>query len=66
MKDLSLSSNNTFIIEDSKTGLVSALGSGARVIAITTSLSREQIKNIDGNIFIAESYVDIGDYLQNC
>ena len=39
MDDLALTSDNTLIIEDSQTGLLSAVGSGAQVIGITTSLS---------------------------
>ena len=65
MNDMSLDPDNTLIIEDSKTGLISAVKSLARVIGITTSLSREQILEIDDGIYVAESYKDIGEYLQN-
>jgi beta-phosphoglucomutase-like phosphatase (HAD superfamily) len=65
MDDLSLDLNQTLIIEDSKTGLVSALGSGARVIGITTSLSKNKIKDIDSSIYVVGSYAEIGEYLQN-
>ena len=66
MKELSLDPNQTLIIEDSKTGLMSAVGSGARVVGITTSLSRDEIKDIDTRIHVVESYPEIGEYLQNC
>ena len=65
MNDMSLDPENTLIIEDSKTGLISAVKSLARVIGITTSLSREQILEIDDGIYVAESYKDVGEYLQN-
>jgi len=65
MNDMSLDKDNTLIIEDSKTGLISAVKSLARVIGITTSLSREQILEIDDGIYVAESYKDVGEYLQN-
>ena len=64
MESLSLSENETIIIEDSRTGLISAVKSNAHVIGITTSLSVSQIKQIDQKILIADSYNDISNYLK--
>ena len=63
MDCLSLNIYNTLIIEDSKTGLISAIKSGARVVGLTTSLQKNQIKEIDENIIVANSYVDIASFL---
>ena len=64
MESLSLDSNETIIIEDSKTGLLSGIKSGSKVIGITTSLTGSQIKNISNDIFIADSYNDISTYFK--
>ena len=66
MDDLKLTSDKTLIIEDSQTGLLSAVGSGAQVIGITTSLSKQDILNIDNSIHVVDTYQDIADYLENC
>ena len=65
MKSLSLHPNETIIIEDSKIGLISAVNSKAKVIGITTSLTDEEIKKIDKNILITNSYDDISIYFKN-
>ena len=65
MEDMSLSPDRTLIIEDSKTGLVSAVASKAKVIGITTSLSKQQINDIDPSIYTIDSYPELGEYLQN-
>ena len=62
MEDLSLDASQTLIFEDSKTGLLSASRSKATVIGLMTSLTSEQIKNIDNNILVATSYNDISKY----
>ena len=59
MKHLSLDISQTLIIEDSKTGLLSAVKSKANVIGITTSLTKDQIKDIDKNITVINSYHEI-------
>ena len=64
MDSLSLDVKETLIIEDSKTGLQSAIKSKAKVIGITTSLTDSQIKNIDRNIIVANSYSDISMLLK--
>ena len=64
MDSLSLDVKETLIIEDSKTGLQSAIKSKAKVIGITTSLTDSQIKNIDSNIIVANSYSDISMLLK--
>ena len=66
MDELKLTSDKTLIIEDSQTGLLSAVGSGAQVIGITTSLSKQDIFNIDNSIHVVDTYQDIADYLENC
>ena len=65
MNSLSLDVKETLIIEDSKTGLESAIKSKAKVVGITTSLTDNQIKNIDNNIIVAKSYSDIGMLLKS-
>ena len=65
MESLSLSSKDTVIIEDSKTGLLSALQSNATVLGITTSLTKSEMKKIDQNINVVSSYSDIKAYLEN-
>jgi beta-phosphoglucomutase-like phosphatase (HAD superfamily) len=65
MDSLSLSLDETLIIEDSKTGLLSAVRSNATVLGITTSLTKRTIKDIDKNIRIVRSYEDIKAYLEN-
>ena len=65
MDSLSLSLDETLIIEDSKTGLLSAVRSGARVLGITTSLTKSTMKDIDQSIRIVRSYEDIKAYLEN-
>ena len=65
MNDLLLNENNTLIIEDSKTGLLAAVKSGALVVGLTTSLQEFQIKEINENIVVANSYVDIANCLEN-
>ena len=59
MKHLSLDISQTLIIEDSKTGLLSAVKSKANVVGITTSLTKDQIKDIDKNITVVNSYHEI-------
>ena len=44
MDYLSLNAKNTLIIEDSNTGLTSAVKTGAKVIGITTTLNKEQMQ----------------------
>ena len=63
MNDLSLNENNTLIIEDSQTGLLAAVKSGATVVGLTTSLHENQIEEIDENIIVANSYIDVASFL---
>tara|TARA_B110000438_G_C15485243_1_gene509039 strand:+ start:42 stop:458 length:417 start_codon:yes stop_codon:yes gene_type:complete len=65
MDSLSLSLDETLIIEDSKTGLLSAVRSNATVLGLTTSLTKSAIKDIDKSIRIVHSYEDIKAYLEN-
>ncbi len=65
MNELNLNTKNTLIIEDSKTGLVSAVKTKAKVFGITTSLSAEQIKAVHKKIIIVNSYDHIKEKLKN-
>ena len=56
MKKLKLKPNNTMIIEDSKTGLLSALKTKSKVVGITTTMKEEEIKSLNENIEIVNSY----------
>ena len=59
MNHFSINPSETLIIEDSKTGLISAIDSGAKVIGLTTSLLPDQIKKISSNIIVVDSYSEI-------
>ncbi len=65
MDSLNLHASETFIIEDSETGLLSGIKSNANVIGLTTSLLSNQIKDIDNSILVANSYSDINKYLES-
>ena len=65
MNSLLLDANQTLIIEDSKTGLLSGVRSKAKVIGITTSLTDSQIKDINKDILVFNSYNDISTYFHN-
>tara|TARA_B100001250_G_C19747868_1_gene766208 strand:+ start:782 stop:1411 length:630 start_codon:yes stop_codon:yes gene_type:complete len=65
MKALCLDDRETIIIEDSKTGLMSAIQTNATVIGITTSLTKSAIQTIDSGIIVFDSYIDIKAYLEN-
>ena len=64
IESLSLKEENTIIIEDSKTGLISASGTNAKVIAIKTSITDDEIKSISNDIIIAENYKEIESYFK--
>ena len=64
MESLSLKEENTIIIEDSKTGLISASGTNAKVIAIKTSITDDEIKSISNDIIITENYKEIENYFK--
>ena len=64
MSGLSSDSENTIIIEDSRVGFESALGSGAEVFGITSTLSREDIIEIDVRIQVFDHYRDITNFLE--
>ena len=49
----------TVIFEDSRTGLTSAVKSKANVIGLTTSLNKKNIKEIDKNILVVDSYYNL-------
>ena len=65
MDHFSVKDYQTIIIEDSKTGLTSALKSNANVIGLTTTLTHSEIKSIDKNIIIKGSYTEIGSVFKN-
>ena len=64
MERLNLKPTNTIIIEDSKTGFLSALKTKSKVVGITTTLRRQEIKNISKDIQIAKSYLEIKNFLK--
>ena len=64
MDYLSLNAKNTLIIEDSNTGLTSAVKTGAKVIGITTTLNKEQMQKINKNIIVMNTYRDISVYFE--
>ena len=59
MKKLKLKPNNTMIIEDSKTGLLSALKTKSKVVGITTTMKEREIKSLNEKIEIANSYLKL-------
>ena len=58
MKKLKLKPQSTMIIEDSKTGLLSALKTKSIVVGITTTTSKREIKKLNENIKIVASYFE--------
>ena len=65
MQNLKLNYFETIILEDSKTGLISAKNSNAKVIGLTTSLNSNEIKEIDKNINVCKSYNEVDEYFQH-
>ena len=59
MKKLKLKPQSTMIIEDSKTGLLSALKTKSKVVGITTTTSKREIKKLNENIKIVASYFEL-------
>ena len=59
MKKLKLKPQSTMIIEDSKTGLLSALKTKSIVVGITTTTSKREIKKLNENIKIVASYFEL-------
>ena len=59
MKKLKLKPQSTMIIEDSKTGLLSALKTKSIVVGITTTTSKREIKKLNENIKIVASYLEL-------
>lgn len=59
MKDLCIKPSETIIVEDSITGLLSAIRSGAHTVGLMSSLDANQIKKISSNIHIIRSYDDL-------
>ena len=65
MKYFNMNPYETIIVEDSKTGLVSALRTEAHVFGIKTSLDVRQMKSIDKKIVPLNSYLDLEQLLKN-
>ena len=65
MKYFNMNPYETIIVEDSITGLISALRTEAHVFGIKTSLDAHQIKSIDKKIVPVDSYLDLGQLLKN-
>ena len=65
MKSLNLKPSQTLIVEDSKIGLLSAVGSKAQVVGITTSLSGDQIRSLNKSIITISTYRELRQLLIN-
>ena len=63
MDRLSVTSSGCAIIEDSSSGLQSAISSGAEVIGITTTRSKKEIAEISSDIHVFDSYAEIKKFL---
>ena len=64
ISQLNSSLDNTIVIEDSETGILSGLNAGCEVIAITTTLNHDQIKKISEDVVVCANYLEIKKYLQ--
>jgi beta-phosphoglucomutase-like phosphatase (HAD superfamily) len=53
------------IIEDSSSGLRSAVDSGAMVIGLATTLSASQIHQIHDSIIVLDNYSEISNFLDS-
>ena len=65
MNILNIKPRNTMIIEDSSSGLRSAVKSGAKVIGLQTTLSKSEILNIDSGIVVVSDYGELSNYLDS-
>jgi sugar-phosphatase len=59
------SPEETLIIEDSSSGLRSALDSGAMVVGLPSTLSRDEIHRIHKSIIVLDSYDEIRNFLDS-
>ena len=59
MESLCLDPKETLIIEDSKTGLISAVNSGAHVVGLKTSLSSHQMQCISKKIYAINHFREL-------
>ena len=59
MESLCLDPKETLIIEDSKTGLISAVNSGAHVVGLQTSLSSRQMQYISKKIYAINHFKEL-------
>lgn len=59
MESLCLDPKETLIIEDSKTGLISAVNSGAHVVGLKTSLSSRQMQCISKKIYAINHFREL-------
>ena len=59
MESLCLDPKETLIIEDSKTGLISAVNSGAHVVGLKTSLSSGQMQCISKKIYAINHFREL-------
>tara|TARA_A100001035_G_scaffold71012_1_gene54383 strand:+ start:9544 stop:10200 length:657 start_codon:yes stop_codon:yes gene_type:complete len=59
MESLCLDPKETLIIEDSKTGLISAVNSGAHVVGLKTSLSSRQMQYISKKIYAINHFKEL-------
>ena len=64
MEALDVDSKSSVIIEDSASGIRSAIDTGAMVIAITSTLRASDIKDINPDIYIFDKYTEIKNFLE--
>ena len=65
MSLLGSSAEQTLIIEDSSSGLRSAVDSGATVVGLTSTLSENQIHQIHKSIIVCDNYTQIRNFLDS-
>ena len=63
MRALGVKSSECIIIEDSSSGLLSGVRSGAQVFGIKTTLSTAQIRVISPKIIVVKNYKELSEYL---
>ena len=65
MEMLGVDPEDAIIIEDSNSGLVSGVRSGATVFGIQTTLSTSEISSISSKIIIIKDYSELSKYLDS-
>ena len=65
MSLLEVHAEQTLIIEDSSSGLRSAVDSGAMVVGLTSTLSKSKIHQIHDSIIVCDGYPEIRNFLES-